>query len=444
MKRLGVSTIAMAAVALGAIVAILAWPAFVRHQTNAARAASLPTMAPVVADYERRDKLVAFWEGATNEKHRGDFLSPRQLSEQYLQRFREKGDIDDVLRAQKYAAQSLNALPHGNLGAELELASVALTLHQFHRALAITKDIETWDIGDDAMYSREASVDMEIGDYARAERLMNAVAEKHRDDSWHVIQSRYLELTGHLAEARAMLATAAAFQNSNFDAPAQGRAWYFFRQGEMAFEAGDNDAALAFEKQALIVFPRYADAFRLLAKVELSLHDWRHALSDAIASADLVPYPEALGYKADVQRAVGDVNGAAQTDDVIRTVQKIGDTEHITDRLLAIYYSEHRIHTAEAYMIAKNELSARDDIFTEDTLAWAAAMDGKWSEAETAIRKASAYGTQNSLLHYHAGIIALHFNHRATARDELKAALALNAHFHPFYADDARAQLTKL
>jgi hypothetical protein len=33
-------------------------------------------------------------------------------------------------------------------------------------------------------------------------------------------------------------------------------------------------------------------------------------------------------------------------------------------------------------------LKSRDDIFTEDTLAWAAAMDARWDEARAHIAKA--------------------------------------------------------
>jgi Flp pilus assembly protein TadD len=157
-----------------------------------------------------------------------------------------------------------------------------------------------------------------------------------------------------------------------------------------------------------------------------------------------VPFPEVLGYEADAQRALGDASGAAQTDDVIRTVERVGNAQHISDRLLAIYYAEHGENVADAYAIAKRELAVRDDVFTEDTLAWAAAMDGRWDEARTRIAGALRYGTENALLRYHAGAIALHFGDRAEARRRLSEALALNAQFHAVYADDARAKLAAL
>jgi len=437
------NTAVVCSASIAAIVAIAFWPAYIKHMSSVAHAAALPTMAPVVADYEQRDKLIAFWEGMVNKHNSQDMISPRKLAEQYLQRYRERGDIDDVLRSQKDAIVSLRAQPHGNFPAELQLASVYLTLHKFYNALAITRHIETFN-PDDRMFSREASLDLEVGAYDLANRRLNAVKTADRDDGWRVVESRYLELTGHLTAARELLAKASANANAAFENSAQQRAWYFFRQGEMAFEAGDNDAAITDERQSIALFPNYADGYRLLARFECALHRWTECLADATTSANYVPFPETLGYEADAQRAVGDAAGAARTDGLIRTIEKIGNMQHISDRLLAIYYSEHRIHTKDAYEIAKRELKVRDDIFTEDTLAWAAAMAGRWNEARTASAKALRFDTENSLLQYHGGIIELHFAEREQAKRRFEKAVALNASFHPAYADDARSQLAAL
>jgi len=442
--RLRFSFVTLAVVAFVAIAATAAWPRYVQRSAEIVRASALPTMAPVTPDYLQRDRLVAFWERATDEHHPGDMLSPQNLAIQYMQRYRERYDVDDVVRAARATAESIRAQPYGNMAADLQLASIQLTLHKFSDALKTTKYVESWDRGDPSMYPREASLDLEIGDYATAARRLADVPERDRDDEWSVVDSRYLEMTGHLAEARVLLATASAYQNSNFDAPAQARAWYFFRQGEMAFEAGDNDAALAFERQALAVFPNEADAGRTLARIECSLHQWAACLSDATHSATIVPYPETLGYEADAQRALGQTAAAAQTDDLIAAVERLGDAYHITDRLAAVYYSEHGLHLDDAYAIARNELTARDDVLTEDTLAWAAAMDGHWSVARVAIAKAQRWHTQNSLIAYHAGVIAQHFGDPADAKADFTAALALNPSFHPAYADDARRRLAAL
>jgi len=401
-------------------------------------------MAPVVADYKRRDWQVHFWESVVARHNRNDMLSPNMLAGEYLQRYRERGDIDDVLRAKHAAELSLKALPY-YLPADLQLSATLLTLHRFYASLDRLAMAEHLDPGDPNLEIQEASLDLEVGRYARAEQLLAKNAGgKSESIAYETVRSRYLEETGHLGEARALLHRASSLQNSAFDAPAQGRAWFFFREGEMAFDAGDNDAALADEREALVVFPEYADAGRALARFECALHDWKACLADATRSAELVPYPETLGYEADAQRALGDTSGAAQTEDLIHTVELIGNTQHISDRLLAVYYSEHGVERDDAYRIAKNELVARDDIYTEDTLAWAAAMDGRWNEARDASRKALIFDTEDPRLQYHAAVIALHFGDRDEAKRRFARALALNPHFHPVYADEARATLARL
>jgi len=434
--------VALMAIALGAVAV---WPSYVKHAEAASRASSFPTMAPVTRDYADRERLIAFWERTVGERHPGDMISPRNLSGQYLQRYREHGDIDDVLRAQHMALASLRAQPRGNTGALAALASADLTLHRFKDALRLTKIMERMQPGQKDLQVREASLDLEIGDYASAKHVIDKLGPAGRYDiGQDTLVARYDELTGKLGEARTLLERPSAYENSQFDAPAQARAWFFFRAGELAFEAGDNDAAIAGEKRALEVFPNFADAYRAEARFECALKRWHECLASATASANIVPYPETLGYEVDAQRALGDDAAAKATSDTILTIEKIGNAQHISDRLLAIYYSEHRIRTADAYQIARRELAVRDDIFTEDTLAWAAAMDGRWPEARTASTKAMRFDTENSLLQYHAGVIAEHFGAREQAKRYYTKALALNAQFHQVYADDARVRIAKL
>ncbi len=436
---LGVGTLAVGAIAL--------WPPYVNRSVNAAHAAGLPTMAPVTADYKDRSKLIAFWEGAVKQRHPGDMISPRTLAGQYLQRYRENGDIDDVLRAKRAAELSLAAQPRANLGADATLASVDLTLHKFTGALAITQRVEaTYDRNDPEMQIREASLDLELGDFTAAKRIIDRLKPERTYEAIpsDILITRYDELTGHLADARHRFERPTAYENSQFDLPAQQRAWFYFRSGELAFEAGDNDAAIANEETAKQVFPNDVDATRAEARFACALHRWQVCLENATASANVIPYPETLGYEADAQRALGNETDAKKTEALIATVERIGNAQHISDRLLAIYYSEHGVHLDDAYRIAKSELAVRHDVFTQDTLAWAAAMDGRWVEARRAIALATRYGTENSLILYHAGVIAEHFGNRAAAKDDYASALALNASFHPTYADDARARLAKL
>ncbi|MEO6991665.1 MAG: hypothetical protein ABI346_06620 [Candidatus Baltobacteraceae bacterium] len=431
----------------GALVALAAWPAFVAHRVAQVRAADVPTPAPIVRDYENRDKLVAFWEGAVREDHRNDMLSPRILAGQYLQRYRERGDISDVLRAQHMAERSLAIQPR-NIAATAVLASVMLTLHRFREALHYVNVDVAYDPRGPEFLTQQASLEMELGDYAGAQRSLGRVDPAQRNDiAVETIRSRYDELTGHLDEARVLLRRATDEFETNFSAPAAARAWYHFRAGELAFEAGDNDAAVGEERTAIAEFPGFNLAWKDLARFQLALHRYPEALKAATTGANITPFPETLGYEADAQAALGDAKGAAQTRDLIFAIERIGNAYHVNDRLLAVYYSDHHLRPNDTLAIAKREVSGGergDEIYAQDTLAWAAAMDGQWTLAQGAMAKALRYGTQDPLLQFHAGAIALHFGRRAEAKRRFEQALRQNPNFHPVYADQARRALATL
>ena len=433
---------AIAAAALAAC-ALALWPDYVRSRADAARASALPVASPVNADYATRDRVIAFWEHAANERHRGDMLSPATLSEEYLQRFRERGDVGDALRAESSAERSLAAQPYGNGRAELALASAFIAMHRFHEALDLVRDVERFDSADADLRMHEASIDLELGRYADAGRIVRALrgGDVVAVDT---LRARYDELTGQIAEARMLIEHARVAANAHADMPAQQRAWLAYRSGELAFEAGDDETAIADERDALGTFPEYADANRLLARFTCAMHRWDDCLAAATASARVVPYPEVLGYEVDAQRALGRRGDAAQTDALIVAVDRIGNAQHIADRLLAIYYAEHDEHLQEAYAIAKRELAVRDDVLTEDTIAWCAVKTGRWTEARLRMAAAMRYGTQHALLFYHAGVVAQHFGDRVHARRYFSEALRENGSFHAVYAPDARARLATL
>jgi hypothetical protein len=95
MRRAGIAAVILAT----ALAAIGAWPLFVAQRADDASAEGEPTPAPVIRDDLTRDAQVAFWEHAAGQHLRGDVLTPVNLSGQYMQRYRERGDIGEILGA---------------------------------------------------------------------------------------------------------------------------------------------------------------------------------------------------------------------------------------------------------------------------------------------------------------------------------------------------------
>ena len=116
---------------MSALAALIAWP-FVGSASHVI--SSRPTPVAVLPDYIYRDKTIGFYERRVQEDS-GDQISARMLAQQYMQRYREAGDIDDVKRSIKQAKRSLLLQPGNNWSSYEILASGETALHLFRKAL---------------------------------------------------------------------------------------------------------------------------------------------------------------------------------------------------------------------------------------------------------------------------------------------------------------------
>ena len=429
-----------AVLAVTALAALAAWPRFVATQTVQA---SVATPAPVVADYLQRDHLIAFYEDAV--QRRPDQIVTRLLAAQYLQRFRESGDPGDLLRGERAARRSLALQPRFNAGAELTLASALASLHRFREALAHAQNARQIEPGSVGAAAQVAGALVELGRYDDAWRVLRSAGRATADETGlAAATARADEVTGKLAAARRSIELAMSATDSVIDSPAEARAWFHFRAGELAWSAGDGAAAERRFHEALGIFPRYQRAYNGLARLYWGERRWSEARDSAARGAALVPLPETLGYEADAQRALGEAAAARATEDAIAAIARLGRAGGINDRALAIYFADHRLRPGDAVAIARRDVAARDDVFAADALGWALLSAGRCTGARLAARKAVRAGTQDARLQYHAGVIAMECGDRAEAALRLRRALALNPHFHPFDAADARVRLAGL
>jgi hypothetical protein len=402
---------------LGTVAAAAAWPAHL-GRVAARAAAPLPTAAPVKADYLGRDQTIAFLEGR-NGRDAADPLVPRLLSAAYLQRYREHGDVGDLLRAEHAARMSLAAQPRRNVAGEAALAGALVALHRFREARAALAAARRSSPEDVSLRTMDAAVALELGEVERARRLLAPLA---REPAADVVRARLLEETGSLAAARELLRRATAAADAIYDTPAERRAWLHFRSGELAFAAGDDVTALAEERRALVLYPDDAQAATALARLLLADGRSAEARDAAARAAALLPSPESLGYLADAEAALGDRDAAAAHRDEIVAIERIGNAQRLSDRLLAQYYADHGIRAAQAFAIAQREIRVRDDIYAEDTVAWTAAAAGNWEAARAASLRATRYGTEDARLEAHAATIAAHLGLADEARRRLARA----------------------
>ncbi len=388
-------------------------------------------------DYRYRNAIVSDFE--RDVKRHPDQLVTNLLAAQYLQRYRERADVGDLLRAVAMTKQSLALQPRDNVAAESTMVSALSALHQFRAAKRYADDVVRLTPGNPGAIAGAASVDLELGRYDEARRLLLRGPRGASDNAgWDAVDARFDELTGHTRRARAGIARAASSLDTIYATAAESRAWYHWREGELAFQMGDLETARADYQTSIDIFPDYWHGYNGLAKVYWARRQWRECRAAATRAADLYPQPETLGYEYDAQVALGDKAGAAQTLGLITAIERIGDSQGLSDRLIAVFYADHAMRPQAAVTSAARDLARRDDIYAEDALAWALASAGRWQQARQHAERAVRLGTDDARLQFHAGMIALRCGNGVEARARLGRALQVNPQFHPTQADEAR------
>jgi predicted Zn-dependent protease len=316
-----------------------------------------------------------------------------------------------------------------------------LAYHDFRGALRYQRDaVEAVASNDDAR-AQVASTLMELGRYDEARTIL-AHPPIDRSPSWKAVKARYEELTGELTLARNEMREATATVDQMLTISAYTRSWFHVRSAQLAFEGGDDDAVAWELDEALRVYPDNAAALLLRAQWYRAHGRWSESLTAAKRSADLYPLPQALGYEADAQRALGENRAARQTDALIDAERRLYDVRGVNDRLLALYYAQRRRHLNDALRFARADLAKRgDEVYADDTAAWVLAAMGRWPQAYRYSVRATRLGTSDPMVLYHAGIIAMKVGRARAGRELLQTALRRNPRFDPFAADDALRRL---
>src|SRR5438477_265292 len=255
----------------------------------------------------------------------------------------------------------------------------------------------------------------------------------------------------------------------------------FMRKSRESGDPGYYARANAAVERALALDPNHYGALRTAPWVLLGLHDFRGALAVAeraravdvfpdyymalgglgrvraaegqlAAAADLyrravarVPAPDLVAALGDVHAAAGHADEAERQYTLVEYMGKVAAAVGTTyGRQLALFYADHDRRPEEALRLARLEAAGRGDIYTDDTLAWACYGNGRFAEAARAAHRALRLGTEDAMLHYHAGAIAAALGRDRIAARHLRRALALNPHFDLRQAPRARAALAAL
>jgi len=405
-----------------------------------ARAGRAPTRAPgpALSEAQVRDLDIAFYRARIAR----DPLGARdraQLAGLYLQRARETGENQDLVRAEETARGSLSNRRARNGKALAVLVNSLLAQHRYPEALSSARELAARDPEARAVQGLLGEIEMELGLYDSARATFAPLASWTRDLAVAPRIARWLELQGRNEEAHDLLLQARDNALKLHALPAEQAAWFHLRVADLALRNGRLDEAEQALRGGLAAHPGDYRVLGLYARLATARRDWRGAIDWGEQAIARTLDPATLGVVGDAYAALGDTAKAEEYFRVLEVAvsRQVGPFH----RAWSLFLLDHDRRTAEVLDKAQQEIVVRKDVYGWDLLAWALHKNGRDADARGAMGHALALGTRDAMLFYHAGMIERDLGDRGAARRHLAEALAVNRYWHPTQPDSARAVL---
>ena len=374
------------------------------------------------------------------------------LGAAYFQRARETGDVSDFQLAEESLNRSLDLVSVDfSADAALEtMAEVCMGEHRFADALTYAQRALSLGTGDLSPFAVMGDAYADMGRYDKAAEAYGRLTPGNRALAPRAAYARdsrlaYLKFVDGDTLGAIGLMKASITEGIEAQLPSENLAWLYYELGEFELQDGDSASADAAYVAALNTHPGDYRALAAEARLRANNGRYEEAISLYQSAIAVVPMPAFIAELGDLYAKQGSQAEAQKQYALVEFIGLLGHINQVLhNRDLALFYADHDIKLTEALDLAQKELDVRQDVYTWDALAWALYKNHKLMEAAKASEKAMQMGTRDSLLFFHAGMIARAQGRTETARTEFKEALAINPHFHLLYADAAHAQLDAL
>ncbi|HZS06004.1 MAG TPA: tetratricopeptide repeat protein [Blastocatellia bacterium] len=407
----------------------------------------IPPATALAANADASEAAIRWLEDRVR-KDPDDFIAHNKLADYYLQRLRETGNVRWLELAARTARASLKAIPaEQNPGGLVLLGQTEFASHNFAASRDVANQLISSGLPEkgDRSYPWQLLGDslLELGDYEGAEKAYDRVRKFGAGGAG--VETRlahYETLRGNIEKAERHYAEALSAALNQVPPSRETVAWIRWQLGELAFAAGDYEAAEKNYRDSLTTFPDYFRALAGLGKARAARGDMAGGIEQYEHAVRIIPEPLFVAALGDLYKLTGREKDAAAQYALVEQAGRLGaGSGALYNRQLALFYADHDLKAEEAYALAAKEYEARRDVYGADALAWAALKAGKVGEAQTAIKEALKLGTKDARMFYHAGMIARAAGDKAAAREHLQRALKLNPQFDPLQSAMARKAL---
>jgi tetratricopeptide (TPR) repeat protein len=351
-------------------------------------------------------------------------LSAAQLDRRgntFEQRARETGDASYYARAEAAYRRALRVAPN-DLPATIGLGAVALSRHEFRRALALGRHALALSPSTAAGHGVVGDALVELGRYEQAFEAFNRMVSLKPSVSSYARISYARELLGDVRgaiDAMRLAVDAAAGEP-------EALAWSHTQLGKLYWSHGRLSAAARQYRAALEIRPAYASALNALALVEAARGRRARATGLARRAAEILPLPQNVA-------TLGDLLGgraARRQYALVGAIARLERTQGVNvDLEIALFDVDHGIRLPRALAFARAARAERPSIDGDDVVAWALARNGRCGEAVRFSKRALRLGTLDAPKFFHRGMIERCLGHRAAAAHWFARARATNPYW---------------
>ena len=343
-----------------------------------------------IADYQARaDAQPQDAEAAT--------LLGLALQERVIQ----TGDFSDLRRSEAALNRALRLDPAGS-NVISGLASLALTRHDFKRALTLGRQAQALDPTTARHYGVVGDALLELGRYREAFDTFDRMARLKPNASSYARVSYARELSGNLdgaIEAMRLAVDASSGAAGSF-------AWSRSLLGNLLLATGDIRLAQATFREALAVVPGEAESLAGLAKIRERQGDLRGALAlyrRAAAAIPLASYYVAIGDTLDRLGRTGEAELEWRRAEEIERSFALNGGRNLLET--AEFDLNHDRNIRSALDRARRGRAARPSVEGDHVLAWALYKNGECAEARAVSLRSFRLGTVDVDGLYHHSLI---------------------------------------
>ena len=299
-------------------------------------------------------------------------------------------------------------------------AWVQMGMHRFRAALRTARAARRIAPRDWWNYGNLADACTELGYYRGAAHATDRMMALRPGVPAYTRVAALRALTGDRRGAIEALELAFAASDPG---DAEQRAWILTYLGHERWALGDVAAAARSYEAALVLAPGYHLALPGLARARAAESRRDDAIALYERALAVAPMPATAGALGDLYAAAGNPSRARASYDLTMVMQRVAAARgQSLGRDLAMFLADHDRDLDEAVRLARTDAARRDDVYTNDALAWALYKRGDLGAAKRAASRALRLGTEEATFHRHAEAIAAALDRpRAAARHARRA-----------------------